>query len=56
MLKEKTALITGASRGMGKNINLTSTKHESLIGINYHTNEKTLKGTSTLGRNIYILS
>ena len=47
MLKEKTALITGASRGIGKAIALKFAEQGAFVGINYLSNnkeaEKTLK-------------
>ena len=40
MLEGKTALITGASRGIGKAIALTFADNRAFVGINYHIDRK----------------
>ena len=45
MLKGKTALITGASRGIGKAIAIKFAENGAYVGINYVSNEKGAKKT-----------
>ena len=45
MLKGKTALITGASRGIGRGIAVKFAKNGAFVGINYISNEKGAKET-----------
>jgi len=45
MLKEKTALISGASRGIGKEIALKFAENGAFVGINYVLNHKAAKET-----------
>jgi NAD(P)-dependent dehydrogenase (short-subunit alcohol dehydrogenase family) len=40
MLNGKTAIITGASRGISKGIAIKFAKHGAFVGINYSSNEK----------------
>lgn len=47
MLKGKTALITGASRGIGKGIALNFGKHGAFVGINYLSND--IAANDTIG-------
>lgn len=39
-MKNKVALVTGASRGIGRGIALELAKHGVLVAVNYHANEK----------------
>jgi len=48
MLKEKTALITGASRGIGKAIALEMAKHGANIALNYFDSQDDAKATREL--------
>jgi len=50
MLKGKTALITGASRGIGRGIALKFAEQGAFIGINYLSNDKAAKETLNLVR------
>jgi len=43
MLKGKTALISGASKGIGRSIALKFAEHGAYVGINYFTNESSAK-------------
>lgn len=43
MLKGKTAIITGASRGIGRSIAQVFAKNNAFVGINYKTNDKKAK-------------
>jgi len=43
MLKDKTALITGSSRGIGRGIAEKFAEHGAFIGINYKSNDKAAK-------------
>jgi 3-oxoacyl-[acyl-carrier protein] reductase len=45
MLEGKTALISGASRGIGKQIALTFAEHGAFVGINYVLNDTEAKKT-----------
>ena len=45
MLKNKTALITGASRGIGKAIAQQFANHDCFVGINYVTDKKSAENT-----------
>jgi 3-oxoacyl-[acyl-carrier protein] reductase len=45
MFKGKTVLISGASRGIGKQIALTFAQHGAYVGINYISNDKEAKKT-----------
>ncbi|MEF8847875.1 MAG: 3-oxoacyl-ACP reductase family protein [Candidatus Thermoplasmatota archaeon] len=45
MLKDKTAFITGASRGIGRGIALKFAENNAFIGINYLSNKKAAKKT-----------
>ncbi len=45
MLSSKTALITGASRGIGKGIAIKFAKNNCFVGINYVSDEKSAKET-----------
>ena len=45
MLKNKTALITGASRGIGKGIALKFAENGAYIGLNYNENDKAAQDT-----------
>ena len=45
MLKNKTAIITGASRGIGKAIALKFAKNNCFVGINYYSNKKAAEDT-----------
>lgn len=45
MLKGKTALITGASRGIGKGIALKFSENNAFVGINYVSNDKKAEET-----------
>jgi len=40
MLKGKTALITGASRGIGRAIAEIFAENDAFVGINYKTNDR----------------
>jgi 3-oxoacyl-[acyl-carrier protein] reductase len=48
MLKGKTALITGSSRGIGKAIALKFAEYGAFVGINYNVNEKAANNTLRL--------
>ena len=50
MLKGKTALVTGASRGIGRGIALNFANHGAFVGINYLSNDKAAKNTLELVR------
>lgn len=50
MLKDKTALITGSSRGIGRGIAEKFAEHGAFIGINYKSNDKAAKKTLQLVR------
>jgi len=50
MLKGKTALITGASRGIGRGIAIKFAENGSFVCINYLTNEKEAKETLKIVR------
>lgn len=50
MLKGKTALITGASRGIGRGIAVKFAEHGAFVGINYVSNENDAEKTLKLVR------
>jgi NAD(P)-dependent dehydrogenase (short-subunit alcohol dehydrogenase family) len=50
MLEGKTALITGASRGIGKGIAVTFAQYGAFVGINYHSHDTAAKETLQLVR------
>ena len=50
MLEDKVALITGASRGIGRGIAACFAKHGAYVGINYKEKEQAAKNTLTLVR------
>ena len=51
MLDGKTALVTGASRGIGRGIALKFASHGAFVGINYLSNDKAAKETLEIIRN-----
>ena len=59
MLKDKTALISGASRGIGKKITYIFAKNGAFVGINYLSSYKkakeTLKNIKEIGGNGMLL-
>lgn len=52
MLSGKSALITGASRGIGRAIALLFAKNGAFVGINYNKSKKQAKEALTMVRNI----
>ena len=50
MLEDKVALITGASRGIGRGIAACFAEHGAYVGINYKEKEQAAKNTLTLVR------
>jgi len=50
MLKGKTALVTGASRGIGRGIALNFASHGAFVGINYLSNDEAANDTLQLVR------
>jgi len=50
MLEGKTALISGASRGIGRRIALKFVEHDAFVGINYVSNDNAAKETLQLIR------
>ncbi len=51
MLKQKTALITGASRGIGRGIALKFAENNAFVGINYVSNDKKAEETLNAVKN-----
>ena len=52
MLDGKTALVTGASRGIGRGIALNFAHHGAFVGINYVSNDKAAKETLEIIRDV----
>ena len=50
MLQGKTALVTGASRGIGRGIAIKFAEHGAFVGINYHSDERAAEETLKLVR------